>query len=73
MRCMASANPGVVDAVAETVELHRMEGDAYPLALQQSESLLVNDAIADFEIPGRASSDEVKNIRALREIWAEAD
>lgn len=62
----------IIDAVAETVELHRLAGDAYPPVPPQSEGLLMSDVIAGFEIPVRALFDEEENTRVLREIWAGA-
>lgn len=63
----------IIDAVAETVELHRLEGEAYPPAPAQAGGLLVSDVLAGFEIPVRAIFDETENTRLLREIWSAVD
>jgi hypothetical protein len=56
--------------VAETVEAHRLEGNAYPAAPRQAEGLLGSDVVPGFEIPVRALFDEAENLAALREILA---
>ncbi len=60
----------IIDPVAETVELHRLEGDAYPPAPAQNDGLLSSQVIAGFEIPVRAIFDETANAEAMRMIWA---
>jgi len=62
----------IVDAVEETVELHRLEGDAYPPAERQADGTLVSDVVPGFEIPVRAVFDESENLAVLRRILGEA-
>ncbi len=62
----------IVDALAETVELHRLEGDAYPPAERQSEGMLVSTVVPGFEIPVRAVFDEPENLAVLRSMLGEA-
>jgi Uma2 family endonuclease len=61
----------IIDPVAETVEPHRLEGDAYPPAVAQKDGLLDSQVIAGFEIPVRAIFDEAANTAAMRAIWAQ--
>jgi len=58
----------IVDTVAETVELHRLEGDLYPPAPRQSEGELVSEMVPGFTIPVRAVFDEAENLAALKKI-----
>jgi len=44
----------IVDAVAETVEIHRLAGNVYPPALPQREGVAQSEVISGFEIPVRA-------------------
>ena len=58
----------IIDAVAETVELYRLEGDAYPPAERQSGGLLSSEVLPGFEIPLRAIFDDQENLLALRRL-----
>ncbi len=60
----------IVDTVAESVELYRLEGDVYPPAPAQTQGMLSSEVIAGFEIPVRAIFDEVVNAETMRAIWA---
>ncbi len=60
----------IIDTVAEAVELHRLEGDAYPPAPAQKDGTLSSNVIAGFEIPARAIFDETVNAETMRKIWA---
>ncbi len=60
----------IIDTVAETVELHRLEEDAYAPVPPQADGLLSSDIIPGFEIPVSAIFDEAVNTRLMREIWA---
>ncbi len=62
----------IIDTVAETVELHRLEGDVYPPTPAQADGILVSDVLAGFEIPVHAIFDETENARVLRDIWSSA-
>ncbi len=62
----------IIDPVTETVEAHRLEGDAYPAAPRQADGLLGSDVVPGFETPVRALFDEAENLAALREILAGA-
>lgn len=58
----------ILDPLAESVELYRLAGEAYPPVERQTEGLLCSDAIAGFEIPVRAIYDQAENLRVLREM-----
>lgn len=60
----------IVDAVAGSVEAHRLGGHVYPAADRQTDGLLTSDVIPGFEMPVRAIFDEEENARVLRSIWA---
>lgn len=60
----------IIDPVGETVELHRLEGDAYPAVPAQKDGVLSSQVIAGFEVPLRAIFDEDDNAAAMRAIWA---
>jgi len=60
----------IIDPVAETVELYRLEGNAYPPVAAQSDGLLSSDVVPGFQIPVRAIFDEAENARVMKEIWA---
>ena len=60
----------IIDPVAETVELYRLDGDVYPTIEPQSDGTLSSDVVPGFEIPVRAIFDEVENARVMRQIWA---
>lgn len=60
----------IIDPVAETVELYRLQGDAYPPTAPQTDGLLSSDVVPGFEIPARAVFDEAENARVMRQIWA---
>jgi Uma2 family endonuclease len=62
----------IVDPTAETMELYRLAGDAYPPVTPQAEGLLSSDVIPGFEISVRAVFDEAENLKALRGMLAEA-
>ena len=63
----------IVDPAAETVELYRLSGDAYPPVPAQAEGLLSSDVIPGFEISVRAVFDEAENLQALRGMLAGAE
>lgn len=63
----------IVDPAAETVELYRLSGDAYPPAPALAEGLLSSDLIPGFEISVRAVFDEAENLQALRGMLAGAE
>lgn len=58
----------IIDPVAETVELHRLNGNVYPPAEKQTEGILISDIVPGFEIPVRALFDEEENLAALKVI-----
>lgn len=58
----------IVDAVAETVELYRLQGSSYPPVGPQANGSLSSEIVAGFEIPVRAIFDEELNLTALRGI-----
>lgn len=58
----------IVDPNAETVELHRLEHDAYPPAERMAEGLLASEVVPGFRIPVRAIFEEEANLAALRAI-----
>ena len=58
----------IIDTMAETVELHRLEGTLYPPVTPQAEGLLSSDVVPGFELPVRAIFDETENLSALRRI-----
>ena len=60
----------IIDPDAETVELHRLDGDTYPPVPPQAEGLLASDVLPGFEIPVRALFEEGLNAAKMREIWA---
>ena len=60
----------IVDAVAETVELHCLAGDSYPSVPAQNDGVLSSNVIAGLELPVRAVFDETANAETLRAIWA---
>ena len=62
----------IIDTVAETVELYRLDGDAYPPVQAQNDGVLVSDVVAGFEIPVKAIFDEKANAEVMRAIWAKA-
>jgi Uma2 family endonuclease len=62
----------IIDTVAETVELYRLDGQDYPPVDKQSDGLLVSDVVPGFTIPVRAIFDEVVNLEALKEILGSA-
>lgn len=62
----------IIDTVAETVELYRLDEDAYPPVQAQNDGVLVSDVVAGFEIPVKAIFDEKANAEVMRAIWAKA-
>jgi Uma2 family endonuclease len=60
----------IVDAIAETVELHRLAGDSYPSVPAQNDGVLSSNVIAGLELPVRAIFDGVVNLETLRSILA---
>ena len=58
----------IIDPVAETVELYRLQDDAYPPVAAQKDGILSSDVVPGFEIPVRAIFDEAENLAALRAI-----
>jgi Uma2 family endonuclease len=58
----------IVDPTAETVELYRLHGDAYPPVERQKDGLLTSEVVPGFEISARAIFDEVENLAMLRRI-----
>jgi Uma2 family endonuclease len=60
----------VVDPVAETVELYRLQGDTYPAAEAQSNGLLYSQVIPGLEVEVRAIFDEEANLAAMRQLMA---
>lgn len=56
----------IIDTIMETVELHRLVGDAYPAVEPQKEGLLWSEVMLGFEIPVRAIFDEQANLATLR-------
>ncbi len=51
----------IVDADAETVEAHRLDGTVYPSAERQSGGTLTSEVIPGLELPVRAIFDESEN------------
>ena len=62
---------GIVDTVAETVELYRLDGTSYTPVVPQNEGMLRSDAIPAFEVPVRAIFDDQANLAALRAVMGE--
>lgn len=60
----------IIDPVAETVEAHRLEGDAYAPVPRQTEGTISSDVVPGFEIPVRTIFDDAENLAALRVILA---
>lgn len=60
----------IVDPVAETVESHRLQRDAYPPAPAQRDGLLGSEVIPGFEVPLRAIFDETENLATLKAFLA---
>ena len=60
----------IVDTVAETVELYRLDGNVYPPVPPAADGILSSNIIPGFEIPVRAIFDEAENEKVMREIWA---
>jgi Uma2 family endonuclease len=60
----------IVDAEAETIELHRLQGSAYPPAEPQKEGILTSEIIPGFEMPVRAAFDPLVNAEAMKAIWS---
>lgn len=58
----------IVDAVAETVELYRLQGGQYLPVNPQKNGTLASEVIAGLEIPIRAIFDEAVNLQAVREM-----
>ncbi len=58
----------IIDTVARTVELHRLEGTTYPRAHKQHDGVLSSDLVPGFEIPVNAIFNEQENLAALRAI-----
>ena len=61
----------IVDPVAETVELHRINGAVYSPAVPQKDGVLSSDVIPAFEVPVRAIFDDHANLLALRAVMGE--
>lgn len=60
----------IVDPVAESVEVYRLEGSAYPPAPRLTSGVLVSDVVPGFEAPVRGLFDEDENLAHLRLILA---
>ncbi len=60
----------IVDAEAETIELHRLQGSVYPPAEPQKEGILTSEIIPGFEMPVRAAFDPLVNAEAMKAIWS---
>ncbi len=58
----------IIDPVAETVELYRLNGKVYPPVEKQSGGTLASDIVPGFEVPVRALFDEEENLLALRTL-----
>lgn len=61
----------IVDAVAETVELYRLQGTAYPPVARQQDGRLISEALPGFDIPLQAIFDDQANLAALRSAVGE--
>jgi Uma2 family endonuclease len=60
----------IVDAEAETIELYRLQGSAYPPVEPQREGTLSSEIIPGFEMPVRAAFDPLVNAEAMKAIWS---
>lgn len=60
----------IIDPAAETVEVYRLQGDAYPAADRQQDGTLSSHIVPGFEIPVRAIFDGAENLAALRRFLA---
>lgn len=60
----------IVDPNAETVELYRLKGDAYPGTDRLSAGILHSGVVPGFEVPVRAVFDESENLAALQQIFS---
>jgi len=58
----------IVDTVTESVEAHRIQGEAYPPAERQTEGMIESDVLPGFEMPVKAVFDEAENLEALKRI-----
>lgn len=56
----------IVDTVAETVELYRLNGSSYPQAEAQHDGVLSSEVILALDVPVRAIFDDQANLAALR-------
>jgi Uma2 family endonuclease len=61
----------IVDAEAETIELHRLQGSAYLPVEPQKEGVLTSEIIPGFEMPVRAAFDPLVNAEAMKAIWTQ--
>jgi Uma2 family endonuclease len=60
----------VVDPVAQTVELYRLQADTYPAAQAQTDGVLCSQVIPGFEVSVRSIFDEEANLAGLRQLMA---
>jgi Uma2 family endonuclease len=61
----------IIDAVEETVELHRLSGSDYPPVTPQRDGLLSSEVLPGFEIPVRAIFDDQENLASVRGLMGE--
>ncbi len=59
----------IIDPKAETVELYRLAGEAYPPAKKQSKGQLRSTVVPGFEIALRSIFDAGENAREMRRLW----
>lgn len=62
----------IIDPVTETVELYRLQDDAYTPTAVTKDGILSSDVVPGFEILVRAIFDEEENLAALRAIMGRA-
>ena len=61
----------IIDPVAETVELHRLDGASYAPVEPQKDGTLSSNVIPAFEVPVRAIFDDQANLAAMRAAMGE--
>lgn len=61
----------ILDPVAESVEVYRLEGESYGPAEPVDKGTVSSEVVAGFAIPVRALFDEAENLAALRGILSQ--
>lgn len=58
----------IVDAVAETIEVFRLDGQVYGIAEPLKQGIVASEVVPGFSIPVRSIFDDRENLAALRSI-----